>query len=197
MIIGCDCDGVLTDMTEYICTCGEKWFKRKPSNLNGSNTIEIFNCTKREDLCFGLRYFFSYCKKWPPRKNASDVISKLSDEGCIFYEITARKFANEKNLLGSYVRFLFKQWIKNYNFKFKDVSYCSNSNVTEDKYNYCIKYRVDIMIEDSPDIALHLADKGIKVLLFDTNYNKNISHNNIIRVYSWEDIYEKITKTIH
>ena len=48
------------------------------------------------------------------------------------------------------------------------------------------------MIDDKPEVALHLAENGIKVLLFDTRYNQKIEHDNVVRVYNWIDIYEKI-----
>ena len=90
MNIGIDADGVLTDMSAYICEYGEKYFNRKPSNLDGYSTAEIFGCSDKDEFRFGLRYFFTYCKKWPPRKNCSAVISKLNDDGHQLYEITAR-----------------------------------------------------------------------------------------------------------
>ena len=44
------------------------------------------------------------------------------------------------------------------------------------------------MIEDSPTTINEL----VKVLYYDTRYNRSIEHENIIRVYSWYDIYMKI-----
>ena len=56
----------------------------------------------------------------------------------------------------------------------------------------CHRYGIEFMIDDKPDVALYLAEKGIRVLLFDTEYNQGIMHDNIVRVYSWEDIYAEI-----
>lgn len=44
------------------------------------------------------------------------------------------------------------------------------------------------MIDDKPDVALYLADHGIKMLLFDTPYNREVKQDYFIRVHSWEDI---------
>ncbi len=194
MIIGVDCDGVLTDMSEYIFEYGEKWFKRKPDNLNGCGTSEIFYCTEKEEFMFGLKYFFTYCKKWPPRDNASEIIRKLNNDGHTLYEITARKFVTQRSLLGWYSRYLFEHWLKKFNFNFESIFYCSESTAPKDKLSGCNKYNVDLMVDDNPDVAHYLANKGIKVLLFDTRYNQNLYHDNIIRVYDWNDIYEKISK---
>lgn len=192
MNIGVDADGVLTDMSAYICEYGEKYFKRKPNNLDGYSTAEIFGCSDKDEFRFGLRYFFTYCKKWPPRENCSEIISKLNDDGHQLYEITARKFVTMKNPLGWYSRKLFENWLKRHKMSFKEIFYCSESNSPRDKLIGCRKYKIDYMIDDKPEVALHLADNGIKVLLFDTRYNKDVAHDNIIRVDNWEDVYKKI-----
>lgn len=51
----------------------------------------------------------------------------------------------------------------------------------------------DIFIEDNPLNSVQLADDGVKVILLDTNYNKDVKHQNIVRVSNWIDI-EKIIK---
>mgnify|MGYP004594739899 CR=1 FL=1 len=51
--------------------------------------------------------------------------------------------------------------------------------------------KIDIMIEDSSTKINELV-KIVKVLYYDTRYNRNIENENIIRVYSWYDIYMKI-----
>lgn len=50
--------------------------------------------------------------------------------------------------------------------------------------------KIDIMIEDSSTKINELV-KIVKVLYYDTRYNRNIENENIIRVYSWYDIYMK------
>ena len=42
--------------------------------------------------------------------------------------------------------------------------------------------------------ALNLAEGGIKVILIDCNYNKDINHKNIIRVSSWKEIRSVIDR---
>ena len=49
------------------------------------------------------------------------------------------------------------------------------------------------MIEDSPTTINELV-KVVKVLYYDTRYNRSIEHENITRVYSWYDIYMKINE---
>lgn len=150
MNIGVDCDGVLTDMTAYICQYGEKWFRRKPVNPCGETTAEIFGCSEKEEFRFGLRYFFTYCRKWPPRENAAEVIERLGKDGHILYQITARKFAISHNPLGAYSRFLYRQWLEKNGFHFRDIFFCSEKNTPGDKLDGCRRFSVDVMIEDPP-----------------------------------------------
>lgn len=193
MRIGVDCDGVLTDMSAYICEYGEKWFKRKPTNPSGYSVSEVFGCSDREEFKFGLKYFFFYCKKWPPREQAVDIVKKLNAEGHTLYEITARKFVTMKNPLGWYSRFLYERWLKKNEFCFDDIYFCSEEFASEDKLAGCMKYKVDVMVEDRDNVALYLANNGVRVLLFDAPYNQGVSHENIVRVKCWEDVYEEIS----
>lgn len=194
MIIGVDCDGVLTDMSAYIWKYGEKYFHRKPGNLAGYNTREIFGCSAREDIRFGLRYFPVYCREWPPRPGAVETVNRLHAQGHRLYEITARMFATKKNPMGWYSRRMFRNWIREHGFLFDDAYFCSEEHSPEDKLAGCRKYKVDLMIDDKPEVALYLADNGIVVLLFDTLYNQGVEHENIIRVHDWEEIERVISE---
>lgn len=99
------------------------------------------------------------------------------------------------NPLGWYSKSIYKKWIRKHNLRFKEIYYCSEKTVCTDKLNGCRKFNVEIMIEDKPDVAVYLAEKGIQVLLFDAPYNRSISNTNIIRVYSWENIYNYLENT--
>ena len=192
MKIGIDADGVLTDMSAFNYEYGERYFKRKPENLNGYGVMEQFGCTKGQELRFGLRYFITYCKKWPPREGCSEVISRLNADGQELYEITARKFVTMKNPLGWYSCRMFRKWLERYGISFRDIHYCSESNSPEDKLEGCRRFGIDIMIDDKPEVVYFLAEHGIRVLMFDAPYNQGISGDNIIRVMDWEDVYRKI-----
>ena len=65
---------------------------------------------------------------------------------------------------------------------------------TDRKLNKAKELEFDIFIEDHPMNPLHLAEGGIKVILIDCNYNKDIDHKNIIRVSSWKEIKNVIDK---
>lgn len=190
--IGIDADGVLTDMSKFYFEQGERYFKRKPSNPEGYSISEIFDCSSKQEFRFGLRHFVKYCKDCPPRANCVESIIKLNADGHELYEITARKFVTMKNPLGWYSRHLFESWLKQHEMEFKEIFYCSESNSSVDRLNGCKQFNIDVMIDDRPNVALFLAENGIRVLLFDSRYNQNVEHMNIVRVADWEDIYQEI-----
>lgn len=194
LIVGIDADGVLVNMYEFNLREGRKYFKREPVNYNGYNPREMWNVSKEEEFIFGIKAFHQYCITEPPMEDVVEVVNKLNEEGCELHEITARKFTTFQNVWGEIYRNLFENWLKRHNLHFKSIQYCSEINSPRDKYMACRKLDVDVMIEDKPEVAIHLAEKGVKVLLVDAPYNHGLEHENMTRVYNWKQIYEEIQK---
>lgn len=192
MIIGVDADGVLTDMQEFNYQCGKQYFKKEIVDPAGYSVKEIFGVGKVEELFYGLQYFPKYCKEYPPREDAAAVLQLLREEGHDLHEITARKFVTFKNFIGKYSKKWFVEWCEKYGFSFSSITFCSEKNGPEDKYNACKRLNVDVMIDDRPEIVLYLAERGIPVLMMDAPYNQEVKHENVTRVYGWKDVYERI-----
>ena len=87
-IIGCDCDGVLTDLYTHNVRAGREVFQREPVDLNAYGVDEIYDIS---DIPVVLRYakavgiFRRYCQKEPPREGALSVINELSGNGYDFH----------------------------------------------------------------------------------------------------------------
>ncbi len=194
MRIGVDCDGVLTDLSAFYKEYGERFFRRKPDEPDGCSVSEMFGCSGRMEFIFGLRYFIPYCKKWPPRENAAEALRKLADDGHELYQITARKFATETGWLGRYSRELHEKWLEENNFSFKDIFYCSTNYAPEDKLAACRKYPIDVMIDDRPEVAWYLNNRGIRVLLFETPYNQRSYTPEAVRVKNWDEILTAVAE---
>ena len=193
LIIGVDADGVLTDMSAWNIREGKKFFKKDPVNPQGYGPCDIFGVSKREEFVFGLFNLDDYCSKEPPRDGAIEVTNKLNNEGHQLHEVTARKFTTFDNFLGKHYRRLFETWLnKHFSGVFKSIEYCSETDSPTDKLIACSKLGVNVMIEDKPEVALHLANNGIKILLVDAPYNQELEHPNMIRVNNWHQIYEQI-----
>lgn len=193
LVIGVDADGVLTDMSAWNIREGKKFFKKDPVNPKGYGPCDIFGVSKKDEFIFGLFNLDNYCSEEPPRVGAVEVLNKLKNEGHELHEITARKFTTFNNALGSHYRKLFENWLKqHFSGVFKSIQYCSEVDSPTDKLIACSKLGVNVMIEDKPEVAIHLANNGIKVLLVDAPYNQELEHPNMIRVKNWYQVYEQI-----
>ena len=191
LVIGIDADGVLTDMYNFNLRKGKIILAREPVNPNGYNIKEMFNASKLEILkC--AKTLPEYFNDEKPREKTEEFINRLNDDGEELHEITARMFVTNKGLLGKKARTSFTNWLKKNNLKFKSIQYCSETNSPRDKYIACNKLDVDVMIEDKPEVANYLNEKGVKVLLFDAPYNQEVKGENIIRIYNWDEAYKEI-----
>lgn len=194
IVVGIDADGVLTDMSGFLINDGRKYFKKEPVDPNAYHIRDIFGVSKRKETIYGLRGGLQrYCTQLEPREGCKEVIYKLNEEGYALHEITARKFTTKTGIIGTYYRKLFERWLKKHDLKFESIEYCSEEYSPRDKLLGCKKLNVDVMIEDKPDVALYLAQNGVNVLLVDAPYNKDLNHENIKRVYNWEEIYKEIS----
>ncbi len=192
MNIGIDTDGVLTDLYAYNYSIGKKALKREPDNPTGYDVREMYGLSEKQEFRIGLKYFFKYCKKWPPREGAVEVIERLNSEGHQLYEITARKFVTKKNMLGWYSKHLLFRWYKRHGMHFKEIILCSEEHSPEEKLAGCIRSGVTLMIEDKPEVVELLNKNNIRVLMFDAPYNREVKGENVMRVKSWGEVEKRI-----
>lgn len=192
--IGVDADGVMVDMSAFNLRDGAKFFKKTAVKPEAYSPAEMFDVSKDDEFKFGLKYFLKYIKKEPAREHCSYVLNKLCEEGNQIHSITARKFTTMENLFGKYNRYVFEQWLLKNNIFFSSIQYCSEENTPIEKLMACSKLGIDVMVEDKPDVASLLAEYGVTVLLFDCPYNRDLSHENIIRVHSWDEVYERVNE---
>ena len=194
-IIGCDADGVLTDMCSYNLRMGRKVFKReavRPDSYSLEEVFDVSDLSKAKKYLKAFHMYHNYCKNEPPREGVAEVISELSEQGYGFYSITARKFATGRNLLGTLARKWFTNWLHKFGITFSGFHFCNEENSRQDKLLACRKLGVEVMIEDKPDNVEFLAKNGVRVLMFDAPYNRNIEGENIIRVSSWYEIRDRL-----
>lgn len=192
MRIGIDIDGVLTDIEKFIYDYGVKYCIE--NNLEYSVREEEYDEDKMLEISsqnaekFWNTYLKYYATKYQTREFASEVIKKLKQEGHEIYIVTARnEYGLAKEDYGRMKEFVSK-WLKDNNIEYDRIIYTEGS-----KLPYCIGNYIELMIEDAPKNVKEISTK-IPVLCFDNNYNKNICGENIKRVYSWYDIYNKICK---
>ena len=197
IIVGCDADGILTDLSEHNIREGKKVFKKEAINPEAYSLEEMFDVKNIPKIILyakAFKIYVNYCKNEKPRENASRVIKELSQNDFEFNSITARKFATSNSKLGDMARKWFKDWLKKNDINFKSLQFCSEERSPEDKLLACKKLNVNYMIEDKPEVALYLAKNGIKVIMIDAPYNLDVKHENITHVSDWNQIKDILLK---
>lgn len=194
MKIGIDIDGVLTNLERFQLDYGSKFmfehYNKEIEDGNAYETTEMFNIDSNTDDSFWDEYLPIYATKEPARKYASEVIKKLHTDGNEIYIITARYLTDRNDEKGNNMRETVKKWLENNNIFYNNLIFSP-----EDKLEICEKNNIELMIEDKPD-NINKISRKIPVICFNAGYNRQCKGDNIIRCYSWYDIYAKIQKLI-
>ena len=151
---------------------------------------EIWGGTKKEAInkiyeFFGTDHFANIA----PIAGSLNAMEKLKENGHELFVITGRQNEIIKET---------EEWIeKHFTKVFSGVHFANSYNLTSQplkKSAICNQLDIEIIVEDDIYHANDLAEYGIKVLLFDQPWNQNglESKENIERVYSWEEIIDKI-----
>ncbi len=193
MRIGVDIDGCITDVGKFQLEYGSKFYFEKYhksiQNHKGYEISNIFQVSEELDDEFWKKYFLEYSKNTTPRGFVSEVMKKLKEDGNELYIITARGnyFSHSGNVL-SYEenKKVVLNWLEENNVIYDKIIFSP-----EDKLQICKENNIDLMIEDKPR-NVEMISQEIPVICFHNEYNENIQGENIIRCYSWYDIYSKI-----
>lgn len=189
MRIGIDIDGVLTDEYSFVLDYGTKYFSEKKIKYNLHNDIydseNIFEVTEKQYNDFWEKYIFYYSENILIRPFASEVIKRLKSDGNDIYIITSRSFTTYENKYKAKMQNIVKEWLDKNNVVYDELIFSRN------KSDICKEKNIDIMIEDKPE-NISLISKDRLVICYDHPYNNKLTNENIIRCYSWFDIYDKI-----
>ena len=197
MRIGIDIDGVLTDIEKWQLDYGSKFYYENYNktivNPKGYETNEIFDSSIECDDQFWDKYFKEYSINVEARKFASEVISKLKQDGYEIYIITARGsfLSHSANVMSKEENeHIVKEWLNKNNIYYDKLIFSP-----EDKLGICINNDINIMIEDKVDNINKIATK-LPVICFNAGYNEECKGENIYGVYTWYDIYNTIKNKI-
>ena len=188
MRIGVDIDNVLSNFDETLL----REYIRHDKKIRGNGIIkdgvylrEMFSWNKEYEEKFyknNIEYFASMFK---PIKDASKYLKKLMDEGNEIYIITGRDNGEYSDPYNMTIN-----WLKKYDIPYNKL-FLVNAYDKHSKTKICLEHNVDIMIDDSIRMCHDIKEHGIKVFLMNTAYNKGTDE--FIRVFSWEDIYSKLS----
>ena len=193
MNIGIDIDGVLTDIEQWQIDTASKFYYEKHNmtikNPKGYYSNQLFEMENEYDDEFWSTYFKDYSNNVEVRRYASEVIKKLKEDGNTIYIITARcgySYGGKAILTNEESNETVRKWLKK-----NDIYYDKLIFSPEDKLEICMQNNIDLMIEDKPENINRISTK-IPVICFNAGYNEKCNGMNIIRCYSWYDIYAKI-----
>ncbi len=188
MNIGIDIDGVLVDDDTYrLDTMTKYCFENNLPNIDYPYKYES-KCDWTHDITedYRQKYYFDYLQNMPAKSYAAEVIEKLHDDGNKIIIITGRYKTQEDSSLGEQMRKYTTNWLNKNHIVYDEVCFAHCPKIKEIK-----EKSIDIMIDDSPEILPEIV-KVTKALCFDNRYNIDLTLNNMIRVFSWYDIYRKI-----
>lgn len=194
MNIGFDIDYTITNPFNYEYGLAIKYLKD-----NGLPTImkypekfgmlEKFGISNKEANKFWDIIAVDVLKNGDLNGNIKEVIDKLKADGHKIILITARGASDLKCVNPYVLSFL---WLKEKGIKF-DKIICRDT----DKVQNCLKYNVDIFIDDNINVIHNLSAKGIDSILISAPHNKQykeILPSNVNFANCPNDIYEIISQ---
>lgn len=192
MKIGIDIDGVLNSQYNFCIEYGSKFCaelgKYKIENVNAIDTTEIFLWDDYVAHQFWNKYREELVLNLPAKKFASEIVDKLKKQNNEIYIITARRNNDEWfcETLKNDVEGITKKWLKAQNIYYDKLIFD-----VKNKGDFCKENNIDFMIEDDPKNLKKLIG-NTNVIVFDYPYNRSEEFKDLIRVYSWYDIFNKI-----
>lgn len=191
MKIGIDVDNTITNtmpiLKAYCKKYNDEVVKRNlKMNEKGYSTTTLYNWTEEENIKFCHKYLQEIVSQAEIKENAREIIEIIKNEGNEIFIITARddaRFIEAYNLT--------KDFLDKNNIVYdKIIVNC------EDKYEYCKENDIGIMIDDEPQ-NINPISQIIPVIVFKDLQNEDCKGENVIKVDTWNEVYEEYKKIIN
>jgi len=173
MIIGVDIDNVIADTEKELRRLLNE---RKGLNLTReditSYTLENIAGIERGDLKDILDMFNhgDIFLNLEVAEGARETMERLAEKHEVVL-VTSRPAGVEAHT---------RTWLKRNEIPFHRLVFADGTKVNDIPY--------ELFLEDQGNFACELAESGTFVLLFDAPWNRDVSHDNMDRVYSWDDV---------
>lgn len=137
---------------------------------------------------FAEKYLKLILKEAIPKKNVVEILKKIKKLGCNIFLITARK---DSEIVGMYD--FTKEWLIDNNIEFdKLIVNC------DDKLKVCLDNEIKLFIDDNFFTCKKILNsKKIRVLLYETNYNKKYNHKDLEKVKKWNEILKIVIEILN
>ncbi len=191
MNIGIDIDNVISNFDDTLL----REYLRHDKELRNTGIINenaeyvrrgMFDWTDEEEKKFYYENIENFAKNLQPIENVPYYIKKLKEKGHKIFIITGR---NNGEYTNPYE--LTEKWLNKYNIYY-DKLILTDAYDKHAKTEVCLANNIDLMIEDSIKICLDLINNNVKVFTMNTRYNQQ--EQNLDRVSTWKEIYERIVK---
>jgi len=193
MRIGIDIDDTIADSYEVAFAYAQRY---TINELGRSGEIQnvvskhhdyvnkMHNWSKDEEKNFWNKYYREMLPQFKPLTLVAETIQKLKKEGNEIIIVSARWPEEDFN-----VELATLEWLKSHHIVYDEIVLDAS-----DKAKIAFDKKLDIFIDDSFKNCIELANAGVKTYIMETRTNKSLNAENITRVYSWPDIYDKIKK---
>lgn len=193
MRIGIDIDDTIADSYEVAFAYAQRY---TINELGRSGEIQnvvakhhdyvngMHNWSKEEEMNFWNQYYGEIITQIKPFTLATETIQKLKEEGNEIIIVSARWPEENWN-----VEKITLEWLSKYHIEYNEIVLNANN-----KAKVALEKKLDLFIDDSFKNCVDVANVGVKTYIIETRTNKALNAENITRVYSWPDIYDKIKK---
>lgn len=183
MNIGIDIDDTITNSSDVFIKYARMY--NKIHNISYKiNAFELdqnkaFGWSSENQKEFVSLYLKQILKEASPKQNVIETLRTIKKLGCNIILITARK---DSEVSGMYD--FTKKWLIDHNIIFdKLIVNC------DDKLEKCIDNNIKLFIDDNYFTCKKICDcTKIKVLMYETNYNKEYSNLDLKKVQNWKEI---------
>jgi len=191
MRIGIDIDDTINMMSKTLLQAAIEYNKEKnivhDIQAHEWNFDKSFGWNEEHEVDFISNHSKKALMGAEPKERAQELIAKLKEEGHTIIIITARHEDEVKDAYG-----ISAEWLQMHNIPYDKLVVNSR-----DKAEKCKENNIDVFVDDHVRHCENVYDTlKIPVYIFDSIYNQEFKHENIKRVYSWEEIYNNIQEMI-
>lgn len=174
MKLGIDIDGVIVDTIRF---CSEEFTNHFGYPVSCELIAHRFDDIKggHEFLEENKEYLLCTMK---PSEEAVQAVNALSREHDIYLISSRRQSVYEPTL----------NWLNKHEVAFKKLFLTSGMS----KLTICKQLGIELFIEDSAVNASELAQYGIPVILYKTEYNIKAKHDLIVHCENWDEILKTV-----
>lgn len=190
MNIGIDIDDTITKTSEELDILAKEYteniLKRK-FELNKIEVIDpmwakyLYNWNDQEEKAFWDLYYEKAMTNVKPKDGAIETINNLAKNNEIIV-ITAR-WENENGKIATITR----NWLQKYGIKYNKLFLGY-----EDKRELVRANNIEIFIDDNYKTCKLVSETNVRTLIMDSRLNRNMKDDKLERVFSWQDIEEKL-----